>query len=1039
MARRRGSMHEQTRARALRIPILIAAFTLVAAWALLQGQAKVLESMAPPGCTASGPAALQGGLGAAPHHDAVEVVTGWHAFTRASHGDAPAPMYLPTTTAAGCGSTPRAAMENVLGTLNADTTARVWLITDMVLFAPAYAVLLLLVLAWVRVQQLDPVPTGHVRPELPVLRGAIWLARRRWVMSALVVTGLLADWGENTLLLRRLSTWWSILDRTGALRTADLHLGLVRTASVVKWLALVAPLLVALLFSLRQLVRAVALAWRALPRLWVQAALVTVFAALVLVPDQGADALRRLSVWQWGSTLLVIALFVVVIVCSAGEVLKPKDPTDVPVPPASPSPGGARGALVRAIVAARWGAAVTAMGAGIFLVSRLTGFRGLIVPAAVVAVIGVVSMVLDAVDDLGDLIPGIVRPDVAAATEASRVAAAMPAAEQRDAAVARVAPCLAGVIVGSIGFATLRASAGDLALLGGGPGNRLLMRVVVGFVATVSTGMVVLAARRLLRLAAAWTDRRRVMVLVGLVAVHAPAVAFHDPDLNLAAAAALGTFSLLAVFLSGFSLIGSVAARASNVLMRRRHLAPIVLPSALRMLRLRSTPITGLLVVWALLVPMVDNPSYHAVRQWPGAPAAPVTVEAYVARWQTDTPHPTTGASPALLVAASGGGIRAAYWTAAVLDCIVERTGGTDDPCGADATDSTVAARRRTVLAMSGISGGSLGLAEYVTAVGMQWDPAAATAALPGTWYRSRLGADFLSPTIAGWLFNDGANALLRPDEGVDRAAVMERAWERTWPHDELSAPFFTDQRTGHQPALLLNGFSVDDGCRVLTSPLATQPDRTAADCTRVSTDGSAPAVLSTVDLGAQLCPDRDIGYSTAALASARFPLVSPAGHLGSCAGAGSPIDIVDGGYRETSGASTLVELWPELQAALGSAPQRCVSPVFLQIDNGYASDQVSGVARGAVGQVLAPLRAVLSSSAGEEAAAREASRQLFDGSDGPGTWFRITTYAHPGSTAPLGWVLSSDAMNDLERQLVVNAPTIIAIRDLLDHPPPCG
>ncbi len=89
-------------------------------------------------------------------------------------------------------------MENVLGTLNADTTVRVWLITDMVLFAPAYAVLLLLVMAWVRV------------------RGAIWLARRRRVMSALVVTGLLADWGENALLLRRLSRWWSILDRTGS-------------------------------------------------------------------------------------------------------------------------------------------------------------------------------------------------------------------------------------------------------------------------------------------------------------------------------------------------------------------------------------------------------------------------------------------------------------------------------------------------------------------------------------------------------------------------------------------------------------------------------------------------------------------------------------------------------------------------------------------------------------------------------------------------------------------------------------------------------
>ena len=99
-----------------------------------------------------------------------------------SHGDAPAPMYLPATTAAGCISTPKAAMENVLGTLNADTTVRVWLITDMVLFAPAYTVLLLLVLAWVRVQQ----PTS-CRPPSPA--GCSTTAPTRCCALRLTLTG----------------------------------------------------------------------------------------------------------------------------------------------------------------------------------------------------------------------------------------------------------------------------------------------------------------------------------------------------------------------------------------------------------------------------------------------------------------------------------------------------------------------------------------------------------------------------------------------------------------------------------------------------------------------------------------------------------------------------------------------------------------------------------------------------------------------------------------------------------------------------------
>src|SRR3954454_3333178 len=75
------------RLRSLRVPMLIAAFALVAAWALLQGQAKVLESMAPAGCTSGGPALIQGGSRMATDSDVVEIVTGSHAFTRVTHGD----------------------------------------------------------------------------------------------------------------------------------------------------------------------------------------------------------------------------------------------------------------------------------------------------------------------------------------------------------------------------------------------------------------------------------------------------------------------------------------------------------------------------------------------------------------------------------------------------------------------------------------------------------------------------------------------------------------------------------------------------------------------------------------------------------------------------------------------------------------------------------------------------------------------------------------------------------------------------------------
>jgi hypothetical protein len=1021
--------------RSLRIPLLIVSFALLAAWALLQGPEGVLRSMAPPGCVAGGPADLQGGLGAASTDDAVEIITGWHAFTQASHGASSA-----MTTDATCLSSPKdPGRDRLLEVRNADTTVRYWLLTDLAVFTPLYGALLLLVLAWTR-RLPDPLDDTRSRragpkPEAGFLRAIIWLAARRRLMTSLVVIAVALDWLENALLLSRLGSWWAILDRTGALETAQLRLGWVHAVGIAKWLAVLLPLLVALVIAVRQVIRAAALLLRALSRLWVQLVLVLLFAILVLVPDQGADALRRLSPAQWATTTVVLTLFVVTIVLGGSELLKPLAVNRLPARPGRPgttlrTPGLA-GTLLAALVAARWGAIVLAIGAALFVVSSVTDLHGLAIPAALVGITGVASIVLDIVDELGP------RRDRLAQPSASRATESLTDTVARVQAVGRVAPCLAGVVVGAFGLATLRATAGDLAFVGPSPRWQLVLREIVGVVLVSGTGLAVLAARRLVRWAGSWTDATRRNVLLVLAAAHVPIVAVHSPTANIAIAPAVGTFSLAALFLSGFGLIGSLAARASNALMRRPASAQIALPSALRLLRLRSTPIIGLLTAWAILSPLAANSTYHAVRSRAGTSTTLLTPDQLAIRWTSAQP-PGTSAAPALLVASSGGGIRAAYWTAAVLDCIVERDSlNPNDPCGGPASAEHLAARRRALLAMSGISGGSLGLAEYVAAVGAQWAGGVA-APLPARWYRDRLGRDFLAPTMAAFLFNDGANALLRPEHGVDRAAILERAWEDA-ADGAMSHGFFAAQTATPEPALLLNGFNVGDGCRVLTSALRTQPTADASDCTAVDTGADAPDVLSTLDLHNQLCDGRDITYATAALASARFPFISPAGHLAGCGADRSGVDIVDGGYRETSGASTIVELWPELSAALDTAfaadrPGACADPVFLQIDNGYTGQQVSGVGRGSVG-FFAPLQAIMRASGGEEAAAREASHEVFAGD---GHWFRITTFAHPGSTAPLGWVLSSDAQDDLEQQLAVNADTIEAIRAVLDSARPC-
>ena len=160
-----GKVSTVSTVRSLRVPLLLATFALLAAWALLQGPSSVLHSMAPTGCAAGSPAELQGGLGSANTDDAIEIITGWHAFTRVAHGTVISRMETE------CISTTKANAERLLNVRNADTTARVWLITDMAFFAPAYGLLLLLMLAWAR-RQPDPAtaPTRRPRRSRPSYR-----------------------------------------------------------------------------------------------------------------------------------------------------------------------------------------------------------------------------------------------------------------------------------------------------------------------------------------------------------------------------------------------------------------------------------------------------------------------------------------------------------------------------------------------------------------------------------------------------------------------------------------------------------------------------------------------------------------------------------------------------------------------------------------------------------------------------------------------------------------------------------------------------
>jgi len=404
----------------------------------------------------------------------------------------------------------------------------------------------------------------------------------------------------------------------------------------------------------------------------------------------------------------------------------------------------------------------------------------------------------------------------------------------------------------------------------------------------------------------------------------------------------------VATVFGGFTLvIGALVLAASGL--RGGAMTRYALPPALRLARFRRFPVLPLLLAWALVASTLDGGGYHDIRRTaadPGLAQAPTIAAAlneFVAA------QPSAAARPVVLVGASGGGIRAAVWTALVMECLFGPgpVQGTSSVCSAGSgavsavslsSLSSAAAKPLPVFIASGASGGSVGLAAWsarrtdlLTAMSAARTPRSITKLLNG---------DLVAPDIARLFVGDLPHALLAGGT-QDRATMLEKGWEGTW--DQAAPPAgggkagagnTTQSRSGSAPiglrrglratwqdshlggawstpVLAFNGTEVEDGCRVVASSVDFTVPRTLpanpADASTVvtsaddrpddhacrgpaTTAGAAVDILpSTSELIDYLCPGEDVPMSTAAHISARFPYVSPTGRIyrKPCAGNG--------------------------------------------------------------------------------------------------------------------------------------------------------
>ncbi len=374
-------------------------------------------------------------------------------------------------------------------------------------------------------------------------------------------------------------------------------------------------------------------------------------------------------------------------------------------------------------------------------------------------------------------------------------------------------------------------------------------------------------------------------------------------------------------------------------------------------LRLRTEPlITLLLFVPVIVAQILGGDSLHAIVATASPPtaAARPTLEAAFEDWAMDgekcavTTPDGSQVRPLVLVAAEGGGIRAATWT---IDVLREFLG---EDC-----------RRDAVFLSSGASGGSVGLATLRDIpAGAQGDDVSS----------KRLGeADAVAAGVTGLLVGDAfaASTGLRlpsltiaededtPSEWVwrDRAALIEAAWRTEVP---ALATSFDLQRETPTGWLILNSATATIGCKVVVSQLDLHIGAGTVD-DLPECGGGAPGVARSVDLLAHC--DLDTTWSTAAMLSARFPYVTPAGYPRNC-GNLNDLQLIDGGYFDNSALSSIVDLAPELTQAITAHNSKAgtdvfVVPIVLYIRNSAGADVIAPEAKAAP-QLIVPLNGIL-------------------------------------------------------------------------------
>jgi hypothetical protein len=302
-----------------------------------------------------------------------------------------------------------------------------------------------------------------------------------------------------------------------------------------------------------------------------------------------------------------------------------------------------------------------------------------------------------------------------------------------------------------------------------------------------------------------------------------------------------------------------------------RHRLPVLIP----------------ILVWLILTAQLPQADHiYELQALPAQaissqPAAPV--EVLQAKMQSTSPEPKNAI---IVVAASGGGIQAAGWTAQVLAGLERDRPGQFG---------------RLIRLISAVSGGSVGAMYFAnTYQNGALEPQRLESAINQSMHSS------LDEIAWGLVYPDFLRTLCPFCFGsMDRGQALELALTRA---DQMTASTLdratlagwrSDVERGHRPAVIFNTTITDTGERLLLATSLPAKSSQQADPAAGLSDVRGSRSFS------DIYGDRDLKIVTAARLSAAFPYASPAARANL---SGPQYHVVDGGYYDNYGISSLAQ-----------------------------------------------------------------------------------------------------------------------------------